>query len=382
MLVIPGKIPITIHPLFWLLAFFIGFMTAPHLGFAFLAVVVIFFSVLFHEFGHALTALLFQQKARIELAAFGGFTYREGRKLRLWEEFLVVINGPLAGLLLALGASLIYTFIPPTNSALLFLLKFTARVNFFWTVMNLLPLLPLDGGHVLSIILEAIFGFRGVQAALIIGLIVGVAVTTFSFIIGEFLLGAIFLILTFESFRSFRYYKMLTAKDRDETLQNLVKQAEENLEKNRVDAALVQFEEIRKKTGRGLLYNVACQEMARIYRFQERYKEAYEILYPLRKNLQAETLVLFHFLALKNRDYPTIAKLSSEVFQEKPSAEIAYSNAIAFASLKKTEPALGWLECAVREGLTQLELHLQKPEFDPIRNDPQFKAFKIQHETT
>ena len=62
--------------------------------------VMIFVSVLFHEFGHALTAVSFGQIARIDLLGFGGLTQRHGPKLNLWKEFLIVLNGPCAGLLL------------------------------------------------------------------------------------------------------------------------------------------------------------------------------------------------------------------------------------------------------------------------------------------
>src|SRR5690625_4019364 len=108
MITIPGKIPVSIHPLFWLIAFFIGWMWTMTLTGALICVFVILFSVLFHEFGHALTAILFGQKTRIELAAFGGFTYREGRKLKLWEEFFVVLYGPIAGFLLFVIAYTVY----------------------------------------------------------------------------------------------------------------------------------------------------------------------------------------------------------------------------------------------------------------------------------
>ena len=166
MIRIPGKIPIIIHPLFWLLAIFIGWMSTFTLTGTLLAVLVIVISVLFHEFGHALTGMAFQQTVRIELAAFGGFTYRQGRKLKLWEEFIVVLNGPMAGLSLGVLAWLCWHFLAIENAALLFVMKFTALVNFFWTVINLVPVLPLDGGHLLSIILEGIFGFKGVKMAI------------------------------------------------------------------------------------------------------------------------------------------------------------------------------------------------------------------------
>lgn len=262
----PGKIPISIHPLFWLISFFIGWMWTMTLTGALLCVAIILVSVLFHEFGHALTALLFGQKTRIELAAFGGFTYREGRKLKLWEEFLVVLNGPVAGFFLFLVAYVVYKHVPIETPALLFAVKFTFVANLFWTVINLVPVLPLDGGHLLSIILEGIFGFKGVKMAIITGLVIAVAISIFFFALGMFLIGALFLILTFESFRSLRYYKIFTEKDRDSSLQDLMKAADADYRAGNAEQAMTKLEEVRAKTGQGILYTVATQEMAEIYR--------------------------------------------------------------------------------------------------------------------
>ncbi len=72
MITIPGRIPITIQPLFWLVALFIGFLSTKTFLGALVAAFVILISVLVHEFGHALTGMLFGQSTRIQLAAFGG----------------------------------------------------------------------------------------------------------------------------------------------------------------------------------------------------------------------------------------------------------------------------------------------------------------------
>lgn len=381
MITIPGKIPITIHPLFWLIAFFIGWMWTFTLTGALLCLAVILVSVLFHEFGHALTAMLFGQKPRIELAAFGGFTYRQGRKLKLWEEFFVVLNGPVAGFLLFLIAYMIYKHVPLKNEPLLFTVKFTFFANLFWTVINLVPVLPLDGGHLLSIILEAIFGFKGIKIAIIAGLIIAVGISIFFFAVGMFLIGALFLILTFESFRSLRYYKIFTEKDRDSDLQELMKSADEDYQQGNAEKALLKLNEVREKTKEGILFSLATQEIAEIYRDQEKYADAYSLLKPIQKNLSGETLSTFHFLAYMNGDYTTVTEIGNKCYQDNPSADTALINALAFAALSKPEPAIGWLECSVREGLISIKEALSRKEFDPIRNDPQFQKFTESHLT-
>src|SRR5262249_20737940 len=157
----------------------------------------------------------FGQSALIELAAFGGFTYREGERLKLWQEFLVVLNGPLFGLALYFIASFFLNQVKASEPHAVFGLRFAALVNLFCTIVNLVPVMPLDGGHLFSIVMEAIFGFKGVKIAVVSGLCVAIAVSIFFFAVGAFLPGALFLLLTFESFRALRYYKLFSEKDRD-----------------------------------------------------------------------------------------------------------------------------------------------------------------------
>jgi stage IV sporulation protein FB len=375
MITIPGRIPIAIHPLFWLIAFFIGWMWTYNFTEAILCVVVILVSVIFHEFGHALTAKCFGQKARIELAAFGGFTYREGRKLKLWEEFLVVLNGPIAGFLLFLAAYTVFQTVKIQNPVAVTLLKFTFAANLFWTIVNLVPVLPLDGGHLLSIILEAIFGFKGVKIAIVVGIAIAIAISIFFFIVGLYLVGALFLILTFESFRSLRYYKIFNEKDRDTDLQALAREADADFQAGRTEKALEKLQKVRAQAKEGILYTMATQEMAEIYRNQQRFEEAYHLLLPIEETLSGDTLSLFHFLAFINADYPKVIEIGNRCYQDNPSYDTALINALANGALAKTEPAVGWLECAKREGLPAVADALKREEFDPIRSDPRFQAF-------
>jgi stage IV sporulation protein FB len=376
MIRIPGKIPITIRPLFWLIAFLIGWLFSFKIVWALLAIFVIFFSVLLHEYGHALTALFFGQKTRIELAAFGGFTYREGRKLKLWEEFLIVLNGPVAGFLIFLAALAIVKTTTITNPTLHFLVYFALKANLFWTIVNLLPILPLDGGHLMSIFLESLFGFKGVKAAIIVGLVVGAAICIFFLSIGAFLAAALFLLLLLESFRSLRYFKIYSEKDRDLDLQKLMKEADEEFQSGSRESALGKLQKVREQTKGGILYTMATQEMAKIYKERGEYKEAYEMLYPIQSSLSGEELALFHSLAFYNRDYPTVAKVGIKCFQDQPSYSTAEINALAHAALGETEPAIGWFECAIREGLPSSQELLQREEFNKIRHDEKFRLFE------
>jgi len=376
MLTIPGRVPITIHPLFWLFALFIGWMSTYTLTGALLWLIVILISVLIHEYGHAFTAMLFKQNVKIELAAFGGFTYRQGPKLKLWQEFLVVLNGPVAGLcLFAISWFLLNGFgiVNPTFTSLL---KIAVYVNLFWTLINLVPMMPLDGGHLMSIILEGIFGYKGIKASLILSIVIGICVSAFFLIIGAWLVAALFIILTFESSRSLKFYRMLSEKDRDTSVQELMKEAETSLMQGKEGEALNQFLKVREKANKGLFYSMATEAAADILVKMNKAEQAYELLLPLKKDLTNESLALLHEVAFKRKDYQTVSELSDKVYQHSPSYETALMNAIAFGQLGSSQPAVGWLECSIRDGLPSIKETISLKDFDPVRHDPQFKKFE------
>ncbi len=97
-------IPITIHPLFWVIAVLIGWLNSWSPVGTLLWTIVILVSLLVHEYGHALTAKGFGQRVSIELVAMGGLTYHRGKKLKPWQDFLIILMGPLAGFLLFVAA--------------------------------------------------------------------------------------------------------------------------------------------------------------------------------------------------------------------------------------------------------------------------------------
>src|SRR3972149_11388238 len=105
MIRIPGKIPIIIHPTFFIIAALIGYINSFSLIGTLIWIGIILVSVIIHEFGHALTALIFGQKPRIELVALGGLTYHEGGGLPYWKQFIIVFDGPLFGFFLFIFAS-------------------------------------------------------------------------------------------------------------------------------------------------------------------------------------------------------------------------------------------------------------------------------------
>ena len=135
------------------------------------------------------------------------------------------------------------------------------------------------------------------------------------------------------------------------------------------------FEEIRLATGKGLLFVASTEGAARIYADRGELEKGFGYLEPIRKHLTPETLPLFHRLAYKTGHFELAVNLGKECYQLMPTYEVAFVNALAHAALREAEPTIGWLKCAVREGMPNLPMAVSGKEFDPVREDPSFDGF-------
>lgn len=379
MIRIPGRIPILIHPSFWVIALLIGLFNTSFdpLG-TFLWIIVILVSVVVHEFGHALTALFFGLSPRIELMAFGGLTYHQGEKLSYLKQFFIVLNGPVFGFFLYLGAFFLLPLFQ--KPAVHELLQLFALVNLIWTILNLVPVLPLDGGQLLRVVLEGFFGVKGFRYSLLTGTIISGVLSLGFFLTQNILVGALFFLFAFQSYEMWRKTRLLSDKDRQESLKSALQTAEELLESGKKDEAIRSFEEVREKAKQGMIYTMATQYLAFLYQEKNALKQVYELLQPIKLELSPEALALLHRAAFEQKDYALVDELSGACFQHFPSAEVALINAYAEASLAKIKPAIGWLETAFQQGLENISEVVSAPYFDPIRTDPHFLAFLKHHQ--
>jgi Zn-dependent protease len=172
--------PVRVHPMFWLLTVLLGWPYMADFGIGYLAiwVVVVFVSILLHEFGHVLTGRLFGADSRVVLYTFGGLAIGSLDLRRRWQRILVSLAGPGAQLLLA--AAVWWGFLPlvrpPQHAAwkgpVVETIQMVLEVNIYWPLLNLLPIWPLDGGKVVRELCEAAFGRIGVSVSLGISLFV------------------------------------------------------------------------------------------------------------------------------------------------------------------------------------------------------------------
>lgn len=333
---------------------------------------VIFISILVHEYGHALAALYFGQKPRIQLVAFGGITYPEGPRLKGWREFLVVFNGPLFGFFLFLIALLILSTGILENPYLLYTFKIFAWVNLFWTVVNLLPVMPLDGGQLLRVVFESIFGAKGLKYAVFTGMILSIGFALTCFLIGYFLVGAIFFLFAFQNFDTWKKSRVITESDRRDDLTQKLKEIEDLLAQQQKEEAISKLEEVRGLAKKGIIYNLTTQYLAELKAEKGEYQEVYHLLMPIKKHLNPESQIHLHRAAYKVEDYPLVVELAGPCFQLLPDPLIAINSAEACAALSQVEPAIGWLKAAKKSGIENLESILSKKVFDSIRNHPAF----------
>ncbi len=167
-------IPIEIQPWFWLTLALIGGIEAANtpegLMSLLLFVIAGFISVLIHELGHALTGRRFGAETAITLHAFGGYaTFPAGRFSRS-QDFLVTAAGPAIQLVLGGICLLIWRFGPDFAPMGARFIQALTLISIFWAIINLIPVIPMDGGRLMS----AILGPRQIQLTLKISLVVAV----------------------------------------------------------------------------------------------------------------------------------------------------------------------------------------------------------------
>jgi stage IV sporulation protein FB len=217
--------PVRVHPFFWLVTLLLGFSgRSEGIGLV-IWFFAVFVSVLIHELGHALMIRRFGRDAYIVLYAMGGLAI-EGRP-RSYSEFgspwnfssytdfnprprlpqeqiLISAAGPaiqlllaalVVGLVLATGGLIHVQFLPipfpvpelggamAGNVNLEWLVEDLLYINIFWALVNLLPVLPLDGGQIALQFLVQHDPWVGMQRALWLSVITGGAMAVFSLVV-------------------------------------------------------------------------------------------------------------------------------------------------------------------------------------------------------
>jgi Zn-dependent protease len=87
------------------------------------------------------------------LQAFGGYAAYSGVRLSRPQGFVVTAAGPAVQILLGIILFLIIPRLPEISPYGRYFLGILMGISIFWALLNLLPILPLDGGRLLDAVL-------------------------------------------------------------------------------------------------------------------------------------------------------------------------------------------------------------------------------------
>ncbi len=156
-------------------------------------IVVVFVSVVIHELGHALAGRLFGLTPQIHLYLMGGLTsWSATREIGPARRIAISLAGPFAGF--AVGAIAIAAYLAAGGT--IDLRQFPPSVpqplgdilwvNFAWGILNLLPILPLDGGNVVRSTIELITRRSGDRPAQALSVVVAALIAVLALRLGQF----------------------------------------------------------------------------------------------------------------------------------------------------------------------------------------------------
>jgi Zn-dependent protease len=200
------SVPVSVHWSFLLVAVFgLGVYSGWEIA-AWTAAV--FVAVLLHESGHAFTARAFgASPVSITLFALGGFTsWAAPRSIGPGRRFIISAAGSAVGIaaglgVIALSRSGAFDGLP--DLAFVFLRSFV-WAGLVWGILNWIPILPLDGGHMLQHALEIITPTKAAPIARVVSVVTGVVVAGAAFYYGETFLAIFVAMITFMGLREGR----------------------------------------------------------------------------------------------------------------------------------------------------------------------------------
>lgn len=236
--------PVRIHPFFWLSTLILGLSgggsTPPAELLMWIIAVVV--SILIHELGHAFVQRYYGGHPRIILHSFGGLAICNDCDRSTKAQILISLAGPMAGFLFAavvmgviraLGHK---TGVHPTSSFSLEALglerarvmpflglsfywePFTSDninrlignllwINGLWGAVNLLPIYPLDGGHISRELCMLGEPRRGIMLSLQISMIAAGAMVLVGLSWRSLLVPLFFAYLAYSSYRMLEAYR-------------------------------------------------------------------------------------------------------------------------------------------------------------------------------
>lgn len=146
-----GTFDVIVQPMHLLVLAYFGLTTLQggNVTGALAIMVIVFLSILLHELGHAVVCRRLKVRhGPVVLTALGGYVQHENTKPA--NQLLISLAGPAAMLVVGIPVALAFDAdILPPDPLLLQVAYFIALINVGWGLLNLLPMVPLDGGNAL-----------------------------------------------------------------------------------------------------------------------------------------------------------------------------------------------------------------------------------------
>lgn len=180
--------PVRVDPMFFLLPLIS--LSSRDLAGAAVWTALVFTGVLLHELGHALAMKRFGFAPSITLHLLGGFTaFPLSARPTPRQNFLITLAGPGAGLALGVVAWLAKHFLVAPSPLLATALEDAVWINVAWSLVNLAPILPWDGGLALDAGLEWATGRKHDRLVAAFSVVLGAAVVFVAVTLRSLLLG-------------------------------------------------------------------------------------------------------------------------------------------------------------------------------------------------
>ena len=197
--------PLRVDPFFFVTAWLIGGRQEPQWMVVWVITVIV--GVLAHELGHAFAGRRLGMQPWIRLMAFGGMTgWMRPRVLTPWQQIGISVAGPAVGI--AIGGTVLLAVLSGVFAgapdSILRVANYVVWVNLGWGVLNLLPILPLDGGHIPSSLAELVAGRNGRIAARAFSVVLTVAIGLWALAAGDWWILILCAVFTYANVQALR----------------------------------------------------------------------------------------------------------------------------------------------------------------------------------
>ena len=211
--------PTIIQPFFWLIALLLSALYAGGindnmpfwLASVFVGAAGILLSILVHELGHAFTFRhLIRTPCVIVLHGFGGMAIPEHHRrspgfFGAIVQCFLAFSGPLAGFILAFVAFTVLQSVPvnPAPATILFryFLELVVWISVIWGIFNLLPIYPMDGGHIAREVFIFLFPRRGIEFSLILSMMIAAFLIAIALQHGAIFIAFVFVFFIYQNYQ-------------------------------------------------------------------------------------------------------------------------------------------------------------------------------------